>query len=264
MIVRSKTTIVCALMVLLLFPVHACSQAIKHYKVTNVKGSMITIDSRYDKNPDTKALAILKPYQQKVHKLMAEVIGTCEMKMDRLSIENPEGLLSNLIADILRIYGEKKTGHPCDIGLINRGGIRTILAKGPITVADLYEITPFENTLCVLTLNGTQLKSLLQNIAYTRGQGVSGVKMVITKDGKLVNATINGKEIDDAGSYRLATINYLAEGNDGLTTLARKEIPRINFDELTMRDLFIEYVKIQTAAGKMITSRMEGRITYAR
>lgn len=261
---RIETAFSCLFAALMLVSTNACSQRLKQYTVTNIKGSMITIDSTYDKHPDAKACAILKPYKQKVNKLMTTVIGTAAMRMERLTNEVPEGLLSNLIADVLRDAGAKETGRPCDLGLINRGGIRTILAKGPITVANVYEIMPFENTLCVLTLNGDQLLSLLKNIARTGGQGVSGVNMIISHDGKLVSATVEGKAIEPTKSYTLGTINFLAEGNDGMTTLASKDIPRINYDHLVVRDMFIHYVKAQTAAGKEITARIEGRITFAK
>ena len=42
------------------------------------------------------------------------------------------------------------------------------------------------------------------------------MRMVITKDGKLKSATLNGEPIDPEKSYRIATLDYLAEGNDQL------------------------------------------------
>ena len=57
-----------------------------------------------------------------------------------------------------------------------------------------------------------------------------------------------------------ATIDYLADGNDGMTALIRAE-KRECPQGATLRSLFMDYVERQTAAGKKITSRMEGRIT---
>ena len=60
--------------------------------------------------------------------------------------------------------------------------------------------------------------------------------------------------------YTVATIDYLADGNDGLTPLAnadKRECP----DGMTLRGLFLDYVRQQTAAGKKITSKLDGRIT---
>ena len=69
-----------------------------NYEVVGVKGSMITIDSVWDANPDKRAAEILKPYKDKVDAMMYEVIGTSEMIMDK---GNPESLLSNLVAGVL-------------------------------------------------------------------------------------------------------------------------------------------------------------------
>ena len=49
------------------------------------------------------------------------------------------------------------------------------------------------------------------------GEGLSGARLVITKDGKLKDAKINGQEIEPDKLYTVATLDYLAEGNDGMT-----------------------------------------------
>lgn len=84
--------------------------------------------------------------------------------------------------------------------------------------------------------------------------------MEITEAGKLLNATIGGSPIDDNKLYTVATIDYLADGNgsmDAFLQAEKRECP----ENATLRDIFIEYVKTQTAAGKKITSKLDGRIT---
>jgi 2',3'-cyclic-nucleotide 2'-phosphodiesterase (5'-nucleotidase family) len=172
----------------------------------------------------------------------------------------PESLLSNLVADVLRQSAAAVTGHPADLGIVNMGGLRNVLTQGDITVGDVYEILPFENSLCVLTMQGTALRKLFTDIAKSGGQGLSGARLRIGKAGALLEATVGGQPIDDARSYTLATIDYLADGNDGMPsfTLAQsRECPA----GATLRSLFMKYVEAQTAAGKTITSQLEGRIT---
>ena len=53
------------------------------------------MDSTWDAHPDEKAAALLKPYKEKIDKMMYEVIGVSEMTMDK---GRPESLLSNLVA----------------------------------------------------------------------------------------------------------------------------------------------------------------------
>ena len=227
------------------------------YKLVNTEGSMITIDSVWDTHPDAEAVALLAPYKASVDSMMYRVVGTSEMIMEK---GGPESLLSNLVADVLKGAATQVLGKPADMGLMNMGGLRNILSEGEITCGNIYEILPFENSLCVVTLKGSVLKELFAAIAACKGEGVSGVRLEITKDGKLLDGTIGGKPIDDNKLYTVATIDYLADGNDGVGPLAKAE-KRDCPPGATLRGLFMNYVEQQTKAGKKITSRIEGRIT---
>ena len=66
------------------------------YQIAKVEGRMIDIDAKWDTHPDADAVAILKPYKEKIDNMMYEVIGSSEQKMDK---GHPESLLSNLVAD---------------------------------------------------------------------------------------------------------------------------------------------------------------------
>ena len=85
------------------------------------------------------------------------------------------------------------------------------------------------------------------------------MQLQITKDGKLLRATVAGKPVVDDKLYTVATIDYLADGNNGMTALIQAE-KRECPSGATLRGLFMDYVERQTAAGKKITSRMEGRV----
>ena len=214
-----------------------------NYEVAQIEGTRICMDSTWDAHPDEKAAALLKPYKEKIDKMMYEVIGVSEMTMDK---GRPESLLSNLVAEVLRLSAERVLKHPADIGIMNMGGLRNILPQGNITVDAVFEILPFENSLCVLTMKGTEIKRLMEVIASLHGEGLSGAHLEI--------------EIEDDKDYTVATIDYLADGNDGLTPFInadKRECP----DGLTLRGLFLDYVRQQTAAGKKITSKLDGRIT---
>lgn len=226
------------------------------YQVTQVEGGRISINSAWDAKPDAEAMALLAPYKARIDSVMHNVLGTAEMSMDRFRPESP---LSNLIADVLREAAIDVLGKPADMGLVNVGGIRNSLTEGPITTENIYEILPFENSLCVLTMKGTALKHLFENIAAKLGDGVSGIRLEVTKDGKLLQASLHGKPVEDDRDYTVATIDYLADGNDGMTAFLqadKRECPA----GATLRGLFMKYVQKQTAEGKKVTSRMEGRI----
>lgn len=233
----------------------SCQQR-SHYKVKNITSSRILIDSTFDKSPSKNAIDVLAPYKKEVHEKVYTVIGTSAKNM---TSGIPESLLGNLVSDILRHSSTRILGKQADIGLMNTGGLRASLPKGPITNGRIFKILPFENALVVLTLTGVQIQQLMGQIAANKGQGISNAKLVITKDGTLISATIAGKAIDPKKTYTLATIDYLAEGNDGLNVLS-ESIKKIK-SKLRLRDIALDYIKEMTKENKVIDAKMEGRIS---
>ena len=166
----------------------------------------------------------------------------------------------NFAADALLATAREHTGQPVDIAITNKGGLRSNIEEGEITFGDVYNVFPFENTLALLTLNGEQLLQLCAEIASVGGEAISGLELVITKDGELLSAAVAGKPIDKNGSYRIATSDYLAQGNDKMTALALGTERDIRND-VTVRDLMVQYIKKMSAGGKALEAKCDGRIT---
>ncbi len=227
------------------------------YKVTQVEASRVAIDSTWDIRPDTAMTALIAPYKAQLDSTMHRVVGRASMPM---KAERPESPLSNLVADVLRQAAKKATGSVADVGLVNIGGLRASLSKGEVTVEDVYEILPFENALCVLTLRGADLRHLFENIAARGGEGVSGVRLTISADGRLLDCSVGGLPVDEERTYTVATLDYLAEGNDGMTALTaatHRQCP----PGATLRGLFMQYVEQCAAQGRPLEAHTEGRIT---
>jgi len=256
-----------AMALLMVSPQAAQSQSNKgentrRYVVTGIKGKFLTVDSTFDREHNIEAEKVLLVYKKKVEEVMSTQIGTSAQMMKAAERANPEGLLSNLIADVIRSKGSEILGKPCDMALMNIGGIRSILPKGKITVANIYEILPFENTISVVVLNGTQLMELMKEIVRYGG-GVSGVSMVVSKKNlRLVDATVGGQPIKAEKSYTVATLNYLAEGNDGFKVFADKGVKHINRGDVLVRETFMQHVKTQTKLGKEVESKIGGRVVF--
>ena len=135
---------------------------------------------------------------------MNSIVGVSEMDMVRKSRES---LMSNLVADVLRESAAEVIGKPANIGIVNMGGLRNDLAKGDITYGNIFEILPFENSLCVLTVSGQQLNEVFAAIAQKGVDGLSGAELVITKNGKVVTALVDGKPVETDRIYTIATID---------------------------------------------------------
>jgi 2',3'-cyclic-nucleotide 2'-phosphodiesterase (5'-nucleotidase family) len=230
-----------------------------HYHVAQVSRERILIDQRWDATPDAEAAQWLSPYKHRVDSIMSPVVGRVTHYM---SAHRPESDLSNLLADILLWAGKDYGEHP-DLAVYNMGGIRAALAEGDVTYGDVLDVAPFENKICFLTLSGEKLLQLYREMAATGGEGVShGVKIVIGQDGSMKSGTLNGQPIDPNGSYRVATLDYLAQGNDHLEAFkAKTDVVSPQTESNNVRYIICHYFHEQMAQGKTVDARTEGRIT---
>lgn len=234
----------------------ACSS--KHYTVQSVDYHRYTIDGKYDKVKDEAAEKFIAPYRHTVDSIMSPVVGraACYMEADR-----PESKLSNFLSDILVASGSR-FGEAPDLGIYNIGGIRASISEGEITAGNIIDVAPFENKICFLTLTGKDLLELFEQIAVRGGEGVShAVRAVITKDGHLVSLHINGEPVRPEASYRVTTIDYLAEGNDGMPAFRKGTNRKMLTDKSNnLRYVIIDHLKGLMAQGQEASSEVEGRI----
>lgn len=227
--------------------------------MTGITRSRILIDSVYDRHPDAAAAQFLAPYTHVVDSLMNPVVGETA---EYLEVDRPESRLTNLASDILVWVGKKFNEQP-DFGVYNKGGVRSALPKGKITKGDILDMAPFENKICFLTLTGEKVLQLFREMAANGGEGVShSVRLVITKDGKLVSAKINGKDVDPKANYRIATLDYVAQGNDRMDAFKSKtQVVSPQEEQNNIRYFIMDYFQQEMKAGRKVDAKLEGRIT---
>lgn len=230
------------LFVLVLAVVAGCSRSkqvtVKSVELLEVKAMPDTVSNAMNR--------FLEPYRTIENKEMDVVLGSCDTTMD---VTLPEGLLNNLIGKMMLECA--KSQMPTDFALSNTGGVRNILHKGEITKGDVWDILPFDNMLVVLTLDGKQTKELCDVIARKGGAVTAGLSMGI-KNGKADHVLIGGVPLDTLRSYNIATNDYLSFGNDYFLPLAH--YTKIQNLHIVLRDMMVDYIKQQTAEGKIITS----------
>ena len=227
----------------------------QNYRLSRVRPSRYEVTSALDLIPDQAAMDFVKPYTAAVDSLRMPFVGRSAVQMDA---NRPESRLTNWVADVMKWAGERLTEH-VDMGLCNKGGLRASMPKGIVRKGDILAIAPFENNLSVLKLKGSDLTHLFENIAYTGGEGVSrGVQLVIDKSKRaLVSATLN-EPIDPERIYTIATLDYLADGNDKLTAL-KNAVDRHD-TTIPVRDLLADYFAWLNEQSKEAEAEVEGRI----
>ncbi|MGL5787309.1 MAG: 5'-nucleotidase C-terminal domain-containing protein [Bacteroidales bacterium] len=180
---------------------------------------ILVTDSLYEEDPEMAA--IINPYKLKMDSIMNEVVGYSSETMDS---RVPESALPQFVLNIMRTQAEKLTGEKVDIALVNLGGLRSSLYKGDVTIGTIYSIFPFENALTLIDVKGRDLKALYE----------------VINNRKRLAATIL-PDIKDDQTYRVATIDYLVDGNDNASPL--KSASNRKDTGLLLRDVIIDYYR---------------------
>lgn len=223
----------------------------------------IIIDKIHPENYDLTGFGqeikdFIAPYQDSLKAKMGTVIGIAPETMLR---DRPQSLLSNFTADALKEMGGRVYGKKMDMGIMNFGGLRSDLDRGDVTIGTMFRIYPFENYLTILEIKGEYLEKAIKAVAGKGLEAFSGSKVTLqtTNDKtEAVNILVGGKTIDPKRTYYIATIDYLAEGNDGLSALTYAT--EIKNTGILLRDLMTEWVMERTSEGKNIESKIDDRV----
>lgn len=192
------------------------------------------------------------------------VIGQAAVDLDgrKSSVRTRSTSLGNAVADAFRDY----TG--ADVALVNGGGLRSekIHKAGPVTVLDVMNIQPFPNEIVTLEVTGEQIKEALENglSLAPKPNGsfpqVSGMEINYEPwqpaGQRVATLFINGEEMVPDRIYRLATYDFLADGNGGYDVfkgaLSRTEDP----SGKVAKDVVVDYVEKRGVIGSAFEDRI--------
>lgn len=186
--------------------------------VFKIEGQNVNINDSLQSQANIESF--IKPYRENINKDLDSILG---YSVDTYSKSDGDlnTAIGNLMADV--IYEEadpvffKRTGSHIDFVLMNHGGIRSIISKGPISKRTAFELMPFENSIVVSKLPGANVKELLEYLAKAkRAHPISKLKIVLNKDGQIIESSLNQIPIDFTKTYYVATNDYLINGGDGM------------------------------------------------
>jgi 5'-nucleotidase len=168
--------------------------------------NMELIDIDNSKNEKASIRAMVDTYND--NPALKEVISTA---LDDFSSKEELGYL---MADAQRDAAK------ADIALVNQGGVRLhYLAKGPITIMNVYQLDPFGNELVLTKLTGHEIHALMI-AAYPIDENLpvypSGIKtkLKLDENGNLsdvVLLTEHGTPLDMDQTYTVAMNNYITQ-----------------------------------------------------
>lgn len=206
-----------------------------------------------DINAKTVPAPDLKAYIDKVGEPYAALTKTV-VSTSTEYYEKKNGLcdssMGDIVCDAIVDYGKD---YGATIAFQNRGGIRGVLQKGPITVAQVEQILPFENYIVFATVSGAVIRRVVEH-SLIDGMGghfaeVSGLKIIWDKskpNGQRIVAILadNGKgeykPLDDSATYKMGMNHYNFEGGEKYDFAGATNIQKT---KVRMADVMTAYLK---------------------
>lgn len=195
-----------------------------------------------------------------VQPAMASVKEVIARSPEAMTKRYPESALTNWFIDNLMEAVAKESGKKVDVGIGNFGGVRVDMPQGDVLVDDIRSMFPFKNDIVYVSLKGSDLRLILENMTAGRFQILGGVR-VVAKDGKLVSAEVGGEPLDDEKIYGVATISFLLNGGDRLY-IARNAIEVVQYPVDIYEAMMGRILENKDENGRpVITGKTDGRVT---
>jgi len=206
-------------------------------------GELIPVDSDA-LVPDPEIVAKLAGYRREHAEVYGQVGQTEQGLVRRYRVESDAG---NLFADILR------SGSGADIALMPSGALRKDIPAGNVRLVDLLDAFPFEDRLALVTVTGATLQRILeQGLSLQRGMlQVSGLQVVYDPKQpigrRLIRVSVNGERLESDRSYRVATLEILAQGGDAYVQFEQAQ--KTNITQRRFATMLEEYFRANKIVG---------------
>ncbi|HMG20165.1 MAG TPA: bifunctional UDP-sugar hydrolase/5'-nucleotidase [Kofleriaceae bacterium] len=153
--------------------------------------------------------------------------------------ESAEG---NLFGDLML-----EARPEAQVSVTNGGGLRADLPAGQLTYGELFAAMPFDNRFAIVDLTGRDLRTLV-TANLGRGGGILSWGGLTAKarcrGAKLdVQIQIQGKPLDDAAAYKLATSDFLTSGGDGMLGKLKLPANAIHITDTIIRDALADVLR---------------------
>lgn len=232
----------------------ACTAPKKLLVVEVPQGRSYKIDSTV--GTSEKLTDFLKPYKAGVDTQMQVIVARLDGPVTKAQ---PESTMGNLVADA-QLEAAKKIDPKVVAAVSNYGGLRIpIIPRGPVTLGKIYELMPFDNTVCIVEIPGKVVQEYCNAMAKRKGWPVSGISFTITKEGEATDILIGGQKVDPARLYKFSLNDYNARGGDNCDFL----IPlKKRYTTVFIRDAIIGHLS-PSISGNSYHPYLDNRVRYA-
>jgi len=193
----------------------------------DVTGSRARVVTTYQDRvrPDPEVAALVERYGERVAPTSNRVLGTAAENIAPAPTEAGESALGDFVAD-----GQRDLAG-ADFALVPTGGLRTDIARGPVTYGELFSVQPAGRDLVEMELSGEQVRHALEE-QYGPDRdhllAVSGLRYSYEPSrspGRRVTALTlpNGDALDLTKEYSVAVNGFLAAGGGDFEVFTRGE-----------------------------------------
>jgi len=198
----------------------------------NISGSKVPIN--INANEKQEVSTFISPYKDSMDRAMNLVLAESSVSME---VGRPSSLLGNWASDALFVNQTRtvKLSEPI-FCLLNTGGLRSSIGKGPVTLGDIFRIMPFENSVVWLRLPISSLDKIEYYLQQSGGEPISNASMF---QGRI---SVNNVT-EETKFVWVITTDYLANGGDRMDFF-QDAVERSDKKTL-LREVFIEEAKLQ-------------------
>lgn len=217
-------------------------------------GALLTLfEDEFVPDPDIDTLVTTEV--NKAEKGMDEVIGSSSVYLSKLNVD-AQSLIGNYTCDAMK----EEVG--ADLSFLNLGGMRAEIRMGTVTFRDVFNVMPFDNQIVTMLIDGTLLKKIFETRVAGSRHGLivsSGCNIVYSRKrddfDRVTKLLINGKPVEPDKIYKVATTDFLLQGNAGLTLLTQIPETQIIHNEINLRDAMVNYFKKNSPVHTKIDDR---------
>ncbi len=252
----------------------------KRSRITAFSYDNLPVDSTIE--PDPEVTEVLWPYSVAINQEIDldgvfAYVDAGGGKILRNDLSGGDSQLGNLVARSMQV----RAGVEAELAITNSLGIRADFELGPLTIEQMFNVFPFENSITVMFLSGSEIQETLNFVARrsaargcrTQAQ-VSGIFFDMICGGDCPNGdTACAKNIyvgedcrggdpdgpidpnlcpplEPTGLYRVAVNDYIANGGSGFEVLKRNTSKQDT--GVSLRDALIDFLRKQKACGSSV------------
>ncbi|NLL63868.1 MAG: hypothetical protein GX241_06540 [Ruminococcaceae bacterium] len=207
-----------------------------------------------------QAMSIVQQYNNELGGELGERLAVVEGDLNHETDIQNVTPMGYWVCEMLR------THFDADVAVMNGGGLRKGFLPGPVSVKDMWELMPFDNTAVLVELKGLDLKQVIDHGIDSNGfrpgqfAGLTvNYKPQAPRGQRIVSMFLaDGTEVQDNGVYTMVTNDFLFDGGD-LYTMVKPAAVSSENTYVPIRELLIEDTR---KAGSIIAEPFTG-LLYA-